>query len=183
MSSSRDYTPYHEESRPKGHPQSEYTRVAWTDEIWNGIRAHLEEARAPLPPPGEQPMRDPEGKPTKRMLLEMISILDGFERLISLADKDSIESTPLLKNWMTSIRGLHRRMSKALERLGVRPAPSVGRPFDAHLHEAVEVRQDPRFPPGTVIEVREKPYRWGGQTLRVGKVVVTPKAPRKSPVL
>jgi molecular chaperone GrpE len=121
-----------------------------------------------------------DSKPTRGMLLEMVSILDGMERLVSMGEKEALEANPVVRNWLTSIRGLQRRMVRSLEKLGVKAIPSLGRPFDAHIHEAVEVRKDSRYPPGTVVEVREKPFRWGHQTLRVGKVVVTPKSPRIS---
>jgi hypothetical protein len=172
-------------SQPSSEPSSSALtlencpRIEWNDELWEAIRENLLRVQ-PLPSPDTAERAYIESKPTRRMLLEMISILDGMERLTSLAERETLNDNPILENWLTSIRGLQRRMGKALEKLDVRPIPCLGRPFDAHLHEVVEVRKDTQYPPGTVIEVREKPYRWGRQTLRVGKVVVTPKPPKDS---
>lgn len=152
-----------------------FTRTEWVEDLWEGVRMELlSTARLPKTSSEEVLMR--ESKPTRKMLLEVISVLDGMERLVGLADKETLDANPVLDNWLTSIRGLQRRMVKSLERLDVRPVASLGRRFDVYLHEAIEVRKDPAFPPATVIEVREKPYRWGDRVLRVGKVVVTPKS-------
>jgi len=154
--------------------QPVFSRVDWAEDLWEGVRKELLSiGRLPKSSSEEVLLRD--YKPTRKMLLEVLSVLDGMERLVSLADKQTLDTYPVLGNWLTSIRGLQRRMAKSLERLDVRPVASLGRRFNVHLHEAIEVRKDPAFPPATVIEVREKPYRWGERILRVGKVVVTPK--------
>jgi molecular chaperone GrpE (heat shock protein) len=155
--------------------QPVFSRAEWTEDLWEGVRKELlSTVRLPKSTSEEVLLR--ESKPTRKMLLEVISILDGMERLVGLADQEALDANPVLRNWLTSIRGLQRRMTKSLERLDVRPVASLGRRFNVHLHEAVEVRKDPAYPPATVIEVREKPYRWGERVLRVGKVVVTPKS-------
>ncbi len=149
--------------------------MEWTEDLWEGVRKDLL-STSRLPKSSSEEVLLRESKPTRKMLLEIVSILDGMERLVGLADNDALEANPVLRNWLTSIRGLQRRMSKSLERMDVRPVASLGRRFNVHLHEAVEVRKDPVYPAATVIEVREKPYRWGERVLRVGKVVVTPKS-------
>lgn len=158
---------------------TEFVRVGWDESLWEDIREQLLKP-ARLPPRGSEDRTWLEAKPTRTMLVEMVSILDGLDRLIALAERNILDQNPVLENWLTSIRGLQRRMVRSLERVDVRSVPSIGRPFDPHLHEAVEVRKDERYPPGTVVEVREKPYRWGDKVLRVGKVAVTPKAAKIS---
>jgi hypothetical protein len=156
--------------------QTQFDHVEWTEELWDGIREDLWKT-IPDHTKGLEERFLQESKPTRRMLLEVISILDGMERLVGLAEKEVLDTNPLLQNWLTSIRGLQRRMSRSIEKMDVHAVSSLGRRFDVHLHEAVEVRRDSNFPPATVIEVKEKPYRWGTRVLRVGKVVVTPKTP------
>lgn len=151
-------------------------RCQWTEDLWEKIRDELSQPVRKSKHSSQAPSRH-ENKPTRQLLLEMISILDGMERLVGLAEKEVLQQNPVLLNWLTSIRGLQRRMSKSLAKLDVNPVASLGRRFDVHLHEAIEVRKDPAFPPATVIEVKEKPYRWGDKVLRVGKVIVTPKGP------
>ena len=152
-----------------------FTRTEWAEDLWEGVRKELL-STSRLPKSSSEEVLLRESKPTRKMLLEVISVLDGMERLVGLAGRETLDANPVLSNWLTSIRGLQRRMVKSLERLDVRPVASLGRRFDVYLHEAIEVRKDPSFPPATVIEVREKPYRWGERILRVGKVVVTPKS-------
>jgi len=160
---------------------TDFERLEWDESIWSGTREYyLSIENLPKDDVWERD-RPEEERPTRAMLLEMISILDGMERLVSIAEAEVLERNPVLKNWLTSILGLRRRMARSLERVGVFPVPSLGRPFDPHLHEAVEIKPLESFPPATVVEVHEKPYRWGNTILRVGKVVVTPKANWGSP--
>jgi hypothetical protein len=156
---------------------NDFQRVGWEDELWRDVRETCLRTKN-LPATGSDERFWLDCKPTRKMLLEMVSILDGMERLTSLAEKEILQENPVLANWITSIRGLQRRMTRSLEKVGVKSIPSVGRPFDAHLHEAVEIRSGDAVPPATVLEVIEKPYKWGNQVLRVGKVVVSPKTPR-----
>lgn len=158
---------------------NDYPRFTWDEKVWSEIRSHCQ-VLTKLPESGSEERIWLDSKPTRAMLLEMVSILDGMERLVSLAERETLQDNPVLENWLTSIRGLAKRMSRSLERVGVKPVPSLGRSFDANLHEVLEVRKDPDLPPATVVEVREKPYRWGHRVLRVGKVVVTPKSGKNS---
>ncbi len=161
---------------------TKFERMAWDDSIWEGTREFYLQIEN-LPKDLWEENCPDENQPTRAMLLEMISILDGMERLVSLAEAEVLEENPLLKNWLTSILGLQRRMANSLERVGVVPIPSLGRAFDPHIHEAVEIAPVEGFPPATVIRVQEKPYRWGETILRVGKVVVTPKGTPVSPTI
>lgn len=158
---------------------SDYDRLKWDENLWHEVRGGFSSVTR-LPERGSEDRFWLESQPTRAMLNEILSIQDGLERLVDLANPEVMEENPTLKNWITSIRGLQRRMSKTLEKIDVRCVPSLGRPFNMHVHEAVEVREEPGVPPATVVEVREKPYRWGGKVLRAGKVVVTPKPKRKS---
>lgn len=159
-----------------------FDRVDWDESLWEATRDYYLRLEN-LPKKVWEESRPDEIQPTRAMLLEMVSILDGMERLVGLAESEMLDDNPVLKNWLTSILGLQRRMSRSLERVGVFPVPSLGRPFDPYLHEAVEIKPVEGFPPTTVIEVREKPYRWGETILRVGKVVVTPKPGASSPTI
>jgi molecular chaperone GrpE (heat shock protein) len=152
----------------------DFPRVEWRDDLWEPTRDHCLSLTR-LPESGSEERVWLDAKPTREMLLEMVSILDGLERLVSLAERDVLDVNPVLDNWLTSIRGLRKRMARSLERVGVVSVPSIGRPFDPKIHEILEIREDRTLPPGTVVEVKEKPYRWGDRVLRVGKVVTTPK--------
>lgn len=161
---------------------SAFGRMAWDESLWEQTRDYYLSLEN-LPKNEWESVRPDENQPTRAMLLEMVSILDGMERLVSLAESEVLQENPVLKNWLTSILGLQKRMARSLERVGVFPVPSLGRPFDPHLHEAVEITPIVGFPPATVVKVQEKPYRWGETVLRVGKVVVTPKGTPVSPTI
>jgi len=155
-----------------------FSRIEWDDTVWEDTREQLQTLTL-LPPKGSEERNWLDARLTRNMLLEMVSILDGMERLVSLAEREILDESPILQNWLTSIRGLQRRMLRSLERVKVRTVPALGKPFDPKMHEAVEVRDYPSLPPATIVEIREKAYLWGDRVLREGKVVVTPKSPRK----
>ena len=61
-------------------------------------------------------------------ILSLLDVVDDLERLLNVA-----ESTPFLKE----VRMVHRKLMDLLEKAGVHPFESVGKPFDPSLHEAV----------------------------------------------
>ncbi len=55
---------------------------------------------------------------------------------------------------------------------------SVGKQFDPHLHEAVEMVVTTEYPPGVVVEEFVRGYKMGDRPIRVARVKVA-KAPRR----
>jgi molecular chaperone GrpE len=55
---------------------------------------------------------------------------------------------------------------------GVVPYPSAGQPFDAALHEAVDVVHTDQAPSGVVLDELGRGYRWGDEVLRPARVRV-----------
>jgi molecular chaperone GrpE len=59
-----------------------------------------------------------------------------------------------------------------LDALGVKPVPTVGQPFDPHVHEAVAAESSDRHAPDTVIEELARGYRLGDKLIRPAMVKV-----------
>ena len=59
-----------------------------------------------------------------------------------------------------------------LERLGVEAVPTVGRPFDPHVHEAIATEQTEEFAPDTVVQEVQRGYRLGEKLIRPAMVKV-----------
>ena len=73
---------------------------------------------------------------------------------------------------------LLNQFKQVLNQHGVHEYHSVGKPFDPHLHEAVEMVPTSEYPPGVVIEECVRGYTIGTKPIRVARVKVA-QAPDK----
>lgn len=67
---------------------------------------------------------------------------------------------------------LYDHVSKILHRAGLEPVAEKGDPFDPEFHEAADRVADSSAESRTIIEVLRQGYRFGGQTVRIARVVV-----------
>jgi molecular chaperone GrpE len=99
----------------------------------------------------------------------LLPILDDFERALKIecADKDYSRGMELI----------YHRLSDSLKKLGLEPLVSLGRPFDPHVHHAVEKKPVEGVPDETVIEEHQRGYNFKGRLLRPAmvSVAVSPK--------
>jgi molecular chaperone GrpE (heat shock protein) len=84
-------------------------------------------------------------------------------------DHDVVTS---LNAWLDGLRLLRDRMWALLEEGGVRVLPSVGQPFNPHLHIAVGTVDRSDIAAGWVVEERRRGYRVGDRVIRFAEVVV-----------
>jgi molecular chaperone GrpE (heat shock protein) len=71
---------------------------------------------------------------------------------------------------------IREELLDVLERHGVREVPVEGE-FDPSTQEAVEVRHDPDYPPGEILEVRRTGFAHGAWVFRPAQVVVSSDEP------
>ena len=103
----------------------------------------------------------------ERVLLEILPIVDDFERALA-ATADSTES---LREGMTLI---YHKLIKYLERNGVKPMDTDGKPFDPDFHEAIAKIPAPSDElKGKVVDTTTKGYMLNDKVLRHAKVVVS----------
>ncbi len=106
---------------------------------------------------------------TDQLSFQVVSrFLDPVENLRRSLDAGTDDATALLDG----CRIVHAQFMEELIRLGLRPVPGVGEPFDPAKHEAVamvdveEASQD-----GTVVQVLSDGYLMGTRTVRAARVV------------
>ena len=107
---------------------------------------------------------------------ELLTVVDNLRRAIAAAEDpavDSAGSTPLLEG----IKAIERSLMTTLERFGVRRIEARGTPFDPSRHEAIMEVDDPKRPPGAVVDVMEEGYTIHDRLLRPAKVSVTRSRP------
>jgi len=102
------------------------------------------------------------------MLSEFLLPLDNFEGALKFTDNLSDE----LKNWAHGFKMILSQFKHVLESHGIITFDSLGKKFDPHFHEAIEMVETDSHEEGTVIEEIQKGYRQGERVLRVATVRV-----------
>lgn len=108
------------------------------------------------------------------VILDFLHPLDHLENALKFTDQASGE----VKHWAAGFQMILHQFKDALASHGVKAFESVGKPFDPHLHDAVEMVETDTEPPGLIIEENIRGYTIGGKTLRPARVKVT-KEPEK----
>jgi molecular chaperone GrpE len=102
------------------------------------------------------------------VLLELLPVLDNFERALSSREAASSDADAFLHG----VELIHKQLKDAVTKLGLQAVESVGQAFDPHLHEAVTVEASDEHEENTVIEEFERGYKLGDRLLRPAKVKV-----------
>jgi len=102
----------------------------------------------------------------RRILLEMLAVLDNFDRGLSATYHD-------VEAFRSGVELIRKQFLEALRRLNVEVTPlQVGDPFDALHAEALTTFSDPGLPDGAVAAIYERGFNLKGQLLRAARVVV-----------
>ncbi len=104
------------------------------------------------------------------LLGRLLPILDNFQRALS-AGPPGDSPDPFREGVSMTLQ----QMKEILAREGLEEIPSVGEPFDPHVHEAVETQVVEGLEEGIVLEEMRKGYRFRGQLLRPALVRVSAK--------
>ncbi|HEY7338919.1 MAG TPA: nucleotide exchange factor GrpE [Bryobacteraceae bacterium] len=101
----------------------------------------------------------------------ILPILDDFERALKVESAD--------KDYSRGMHLIYQRLFDSLKKLGLEPIVSAGKPFDPHVHHAVEKRPTDQAPEDTVIEEHQRGYNFKGRLLRPAmvSVAVPPASP------
>jgi len=102
----------------------------------------------------------------RRILLEMLPVLDNFDRGLSATYQD-------VQSFRDGVELIRKQFLEALRRQNVEPLSlKVGDPFDALHAEALTTFNDPNLPDGAVAAIYEQGFNLKGQLLRAARVVV-----------
>jgi len=103
----------------------------------------------------------------RAVLVAILAVVDNIERALEFGGEDAAAAI------VAGIRMTHRHTLDLLAGMGVRPFEAVGRSFDAHYHEAVEVvPADAVHPAGAVVAEVQRGYLIGSEVLRPARVRV-----------
>ncbi|MBS0615768.1 MAG: nucleotide exchange factor GrpE [Verrucomicrobia bacterium] len=102
------------------------------------------------------------------LLADFIAPLDSFEGALKCADGMSDE----VKNWAMGFQMILTQFQDVLKGEGVEAFVSIGKLFDPHMHEAVEMEEREDVPEGTILQEYVKGYRCGERIIRPARVKV-----------
>lgn len=103
----------------------------------------------------------------ERLVIDLLPVMDDFDRALAAASKDSSRDS-LLKG----LEMIHRQFREALCRHGLEEYSCVGTEFDPRRAEAIGFASAPDQPADTVISEACKGYSCKGRVLRPARVLV-----------
>lgn len=100
----------------------------------------------------------------------MLPLIDDLDRALKIETQD--------KNYAKGMELIAQRFLEQLKRLGLEPIESAGKPFDPHIHHAVEMFETTDAPDHTVLEEYQRGYNFKQKLLRPAmvKVAVNPSS-------
>ena len=94
----------------------------------------------------------------------LLPALDSFERALKVGGEKS--------EFRNGMELIYRQMQDALQKIGVRPIPAKGEPFDPRLHEAVEMVDTTEVRDNHVLDELQTGYKLKDRLLRPAMVRV-----------
>jgi molecular chaperone GrpE len=110
---------------------------------------------------------------------DVLSVADNLGRALSALPANLDTLDPALRNVITGVQATDRELQSILERHGVSRIESVGKPFNADLHQAMMEVEDPSVPTGTVVQELIPGYLIAGRLLRAAMVAVSKGGPAR----
>lgn len=105
----------------------------------------------------------------ENVVVEWLRPLDDFENALKFAQGMSDE----VKNWAYGFQMILTQFKDALAHNNIFSFDSVGKMFDPHEHEAIEMVESDSVPPGIVVEEQTRGYKMGDRVIRSARVKVS----------
>jgi molecular chaperone GrpE len=103
---------------------------------------------------------------TARVVEGLIPVIDGFEHALAAHREAEYES------YRKGFELIYKQLLDHLAKLGVERLDPVGKPFDPHLHQAVDRAEAKDREDGTILQVFQPGYVFHGRVLRPAMVRV-----------
>ncbi len=80
----------------------------------------------------------------------MLPALDNLHRALDSAEHIPGEKSEAFQQFYEGIALVSEQIDEILNKMGIKPIPSVGEEFDPHYHEAVATDESGKYPPNTI---------------------------------
>lgn len=114
----------------------------------------------------EKESREAGQRATARVIEQLIPVVDGFEHALAAHREAEYDS------YRKGFELIYKQLLDNLARLGAERIDPQGKPFDPHVHQAVDRAETSQHPDGTVLEVFQPGYVFHGRVLRPAMVRV-----------
>ena len=113
---------------------------------------------------------------TARVIEGLIPVIDGFEHALAAHHEAEYE------NYRRGFELIYKQLMENVAKLGAERIEPVGKPFDPHLHQAMDRTESAEHEDGTVLQVFQPGYVFHGRVLRPAmvRVAVHPAAASKA---
>jgi molecular chaperone GrpE len=103
---------------------------------------------------------------TARVIEGLIPILDGFEHALAAHREAEYE------NYRKGFELIYKQLLDNITKLGVERINPIGKPFDPHLHQAMDRTETTEHADGLILETFQPGYVFHGRVLRPAMVRV-----------
>ena len=103
---------------------------------------------------------------TARVVEGLIPVIDGFEHALAAHREAEYE------NYRKGFELIYKQLLDNVAKLGVERIDPVGKPFDPHLHQAMDRTETTDEKDGTILQVFQPGYVFHGRVLRPAMVRV-----------
>src|SRR5258707_7398746 len=113
---------------------------------------------------------------TARLIEALIPVIDGFEQALAAHREAEYE------NYRRGFELIYKQLLDNISKLGVERIDPTGKPFDPHLHQAMDRTETTEHEDGAVLQVFQPGYVFHGRVLRPAmvRVAVRPAAASKA---
>ena len=115
---------------------------------------------------------------TARVIEGLIPVIDGFEHALASHREAEYE------NFRKGFELIYKQLVDNVTRLGAERVDPLGKPFDPHLHQAMDRTETTEHEDGTILQVFQPGYAFHGRVLRPAmvRVAVHPSGASKQAV-
>lgn len=106
---------------------------------------------------------------------QLLPVMDNLRRAHEAESSMEATESQEFRNFLHGVELISKQLNGVLENLGIEKVPTVGHPFDPHVHEAIATEQTDEFEPDTVMQEIVRGYRLGEKLLRPAMVKVATK--------
>jgi molecular chaperone GrpE len=111
------------------------------------------------------------------LLRDLLPVFDNLERGIQ-----SAQTATDVKTVVDGLQMILKQFDGTLNKTGIARVPTIGKPFDPSVHEAIQQVETNDQPPGTIVAEVQPGYLAGERLIRAAMVVVAkPKSEEASP--
>lgn len=103
---------------------------------------------------------------------KLLPVSDNLKRALEAESSVEAAESDEFRHFLSGVDLIWKQLNGVLDALGVKPIPSVGEPFDPHVHEAVVTEATDEYEPDTVIQEIVAGYRLGDKLIRPALVKV-----------